>query len=287
MAYYGHHQGGDYPRQNMYTDQHRPYADPPSPAAPEEEYDSPDQYYHQATAAYPNNNYHGEQYAYEPEYHNNDGYSANDFVSPERDGRGVPGGRQTTYPPASSDPDLLDKEGAFAYEKPTVPVTRGSIAAQVRSCSLDSACDSCARPRLFADGTERKTEQLAAEGQIPKKEGLRMFRKDEHAGALTRGGRVRCCGRVFCCSVMLIILILVAIVAAFFRELPFSPPLLIKSRSHRVDMKHSLGETSRRPVPWDQPADVRERSHAPEPRLPSQRHARCASLLSSPLRLQH
>lgn len=44
-----------------------------------------------------------------------------------------------------------------------------------------------------------------------------MFRKDEHAGALTRGGRVRCFGRVFCCSFMLILLILVGIVAAFFR----------------------------------------------------------------------
>lgn len=43
-----------------------------------------------------------------------------------------------------------------------------------------------------------------------------MFRKDEHAGALTRGGRVRCCGRVFCCSFLLIILILIGIVAAFF-----------------------------------------------------------------------
>jgi len=43
-----------------------------------------------------------------------------------------------------------------------------------------------------------------------------MFRKDEHAGALTRGGRARCCGRVFCCTLILAILILVGIVAAFF-----------------------------------------------------------------------
>lgn len=69
----------------------------------------------------------------------------------------------------------------------TVPVTRGSIAAQ-----------------------------MAAEGQIPKEVGLKMYRKDEHAGALTRGGKARCCGRVLCCTIMLVVLIIVGIVAAFF-----------------------------------------------------------------------
>ncbi|KAG0666579.1 hypothetical protein C6P46_004245 [Rhodotorula mucilaginosa] len=182
---YNHQQdyhSGEYPRQNMYADPSRPYADPPSPAAPDD-YGHPDQYYHNSAPPPP----HGGAYYDNMPYQ--DQYSAGDFISPERDGRGIPGGRQTTYPPASSDPDLLDKEDAFAYEKPALqqPVTRGSIAAQ-----------------------------LAAEGQIPKKEGLRMFRKDEHAGALTRGGRMRCCGRVFCCSIMLIVLILVGIVAAFF-----------------------------------------------------------------------
>ncbi|GAA5989393.1 hypothetical protein JCM10908_001289 [Rhodotorula pacifica] len=182
--------GGDYPRQNMYADPSRPYADPPSPAAPDD-YAQLEQYYHSSA---PQQQQYGGSGYYDDEaihYQDNHGYSAGDYVSPDRDGRGIPGGRQNTYPPAAnSDPDLLDKEGAFAYEKPAigaVPVTRGSIAAQ-----------------------------LAAEGQIKKKEGLRIFRKDEHAGALTRGGRARCCGRVFCCSVMLIVLILVGIVAAFF-----------------------------------------------------------------------
>ncbi|BGP22877.1 hypothetical protein JCM10295v2_001768 [Rhodotorula toruloides] len=140
---------GQYPPQNIYSQQ--PYGQPPSPAA-----------------------------EYPP-------YTSTDYISPERDGGGVPGGRQT-YPPQqqAGDAEWEDKYAAGAYEK-QAPVTRGSIAAQ-----------------------------LAAEGQIPKKEGLRMFRKDEHAGALTRGGRARCCGRVLCCSIMLIILILVGIVAAFF-----------------------------------------------------------------------
>ncbi|GAA5871667.1 hypothetical protein JCM3774_003012 [Rhodotorula dairenensis] len=175
---------GDYPAQNMYADPSRPYADPPSPAAPDD-YGHPDQYYHSAPAPH-----HQAGAGYYDDMPYRDQYSAGDFISPQRDGGGIPGGRQTTYPPGSSDPDLLDKEDAFGYEKPAlaaVPVTRGSIAAQ-----------------------------LAAEGQIPKKEGLRMFRKDEHAGALTRGGRMRCFGRVFCCSFMLILLILVGIVAAFF-----------------------------------------------------------------------
>ncbi|BGP13929.1 hypothetical protein JCM10213_002573 [Rhodosporidiobolus nylandii] len=149
--HYGHQQGA-YPPDNLYAQQ--PYAYPPSPAAED----------------HPQPNYGGE-------------YSSQDYYS-ERDGAGVPGGRQT-YPPEREDVESL-KYGAM-HEKGGVPVTRGSIAAQ-----------------------------MAAEGQIPKKEGLRMWRKDEHAGALTRGGRTRCCGRVFCCSIILIILIVVGIVAAFF-----------------------------------------------------------------------
>lgn len=126
---YNHQQdyySGEYPRQNMYADPSRPYADPPSPAAPED-YGHPDQYYNSAPPPH-----HGGAYYDNMPYQ--DQYSAGDFISPERDGRGIPGGRQTTYPPASSDPDLLDKEDAFAYEKPALqqPVTRGSIAAQVR-----------------------------------------------------------------------------------------------------------------------------------------------------------
>ena len=126
---YNHQQdyySGEYPRQNMYADPSRPYADPPSPAAPDD-YGHPDQYYNSAPPPH-----HGGAYYDNMPYQ--DQYSAGDFISPERDGRGIPGGRQTTYPPASSDPDLLDKEDAFAYEKPALqqPVTRGSIAAQVR-----------------------------------------------------------------------------------------------------------------------------------------------------------
>ncbi|GAA6006391.1 hypothetical protein JCM11491_004938 [Sporobolomyces phaffii] len=122
-------------------------------------------------------------------------YSQSDFVSPRDDQRGpqgIPGGR-TTYPPQLHDYANNDDDYDPELKPPTsatgvgVAVTRGSIAAQ-----------------------------MAAEGQIPKKVGLKMYRKDEHAGALTRGGRARCCGRVVCCTLMLVVLIIVGIVAAFF-----------------------------------------------------------------------
>ncbi|GAA5862251.1 hypothetical protein JCM8547_007783 [Rhodosporidiobolus lusitaniae] len=142
---------GHYPEQNLYSQQ--PYAYPPSP---------------------------GEEHSFQP-------YSSQDYISPQRDGTGVPGGRQNAYPPERDDAESYKFGGVGGFDEKGVPVTRGSIAAQ-----------------------------MAAEGQIPKKEGLRMWRKDEHAGALTRGGRARCCGRVFCCTIILVILILVGIVAAFF-----------------------------------------------------------------------
>jgi hypothetical protein len=63
---------------------------------------------------------------------------------------------------------------------------------------------------------------MAAEGQIPKKEGLRMWRTDEHAGALMRGGRGKCCLRVCGCSIVLILVILVSVIAAFLRKFPLS-----------------------------------------------------------------
>ena len=150
--------------------------------------------------AYPYDNHqsYGQQHV-QPDY---PPYTSSDFVSPHRDGVGLPGGRNNQYPPQLNDystDDLESIKGGYpspgagggigsAVDKNGIPVTRGSIAAQ-----------------------------MAAEGQIPKKEGLRMYRKDEHAGALTRGGRARCCGRVLCCTIMLVILILVGIVAAFFR----------------------------------------------------------------------
>ncbi|KAK4705342.1 hypothetical protein P7C70_g853, partial [Phenoliferia sp. Uapishka_3] len=111
-----------------------------------------------------------------PGYPPTDQFSRDDFVGQDQSGR------RDQYPPVR-DSVSGDYGG---YEKSTNPMTRGSIAAQ-----------------------------MAAEGQIPKKEGLRMWRADEHAGALTRGGKGRACGRICCCSIILVIIILVSIVASF------------------------------------------------------------------------
>lgn len=105
MSYpYAHdpYANGQYPPQNLYS--HQPYADPPSPAN-----------------------------EYPP-------YTSTDYISPERDGGGVPGGRQTYPPQQQGDGEWEDKYGAAAYEK-AVPITRGSIAAQVRA-------DGCFRASL-------------------------------------------------------------------------------------------------------------------------------------------
>ncbi|KAL8292947.1 hypothetical protein RQP46_000641 [Phenoliferia psychrophenolica] len=127
-----------------------------------------------------------------PPYASTEHFRQEDFVGQDQSGR------RDQYPPirgghgASPDgsPDTHSanfNSGDYGgYEKGMNPVSRGSIAAQ-----------------------------MAAEGQIPKKEGLRMWRADEHAGALTRGGRGRACGRICCCSIILVLIILVSIIASF------------------------------------------------------------------------
>ena len=64
----------------------------------------------------------------------------------------------------------------------------------------------------------------AAEGQIPKKEGLRQWRKDEHQGIFTAGGKRRTCMRCCCCTIILALIIIVGVVASFLlwvREILF------------------------------------------------------------------
>lgn len=94
------------------------------------------------------------------------------------------------YPPtnAAYADDAFNEGGKY-------PVTRGSIAAQ-----------------------------MAAEGQIPKNAGLKMFRTDEHKGALMKGGRAKCCLRVCGCSLLLALIIVVSAIAAFLRACLFLFP---------------------------------------------------------------
>ncbi|KAL7007024.1 hypothetical protein EMMF5_003250 [Cystobasidiomycetes sp. EMM_F5] len=57
--------------------------------------------------------------------------------------------------------------------------------------------------------------QAAAEGKIPKKEGLKMWRSDEHHGTFTRGGRAKTCLRCTCCTVICAFILIVGVCAAF------------------------------------------------------------------------
>lgn len=58
---------------------------------------------------------------------------------------------------------------------------------------------------------------MAAEGVFPKKEGLRVFRAEEHKGAFTRGGGARACGRCCCCTLILAILTVICVISSFLR----------------------------------------------------------------------
>lgn len=130
---YGYGQGnygGAYPPDNLYAPSSQPYAYPPSPAAD----DHP-------------------QPHFPP-------YSSQDYISPERDGAGVPGGRSATYPPEREDAESLKygamggaDGGGYGYvEKAGVPVTRGSIAAQVRLSLLPPpSFQGCTEPSLVAN----------------------------------------------------------------------------------------------------------------------------------------
>ena len=146
------------------------------------EFDSHHYANHQQDAAY-------------PPYASTEQFTTQDFVGQDSSGR------RDQYPPIrGGDGSSQGDSAAYGsgdyggYEKGTNPISRGSIAAQV------------SRPRRqgrSARGTARVSQadsvphsQMAAEGQIPKKEGLRMWRADEHAGALTRGGKGRACGRI-------------------------------------------------------------------------------------------
>jgi len=130
-----------YPQQPQgYPDQYHPDQYPPATSYAHDPYAQTHSYGdHHQPESYP--------------YQGQGDYSHSDFVSPERDGNGIPGGRQQTYPPQASDLSLADKYGAGGYEheaastweKP-VPVTRGSIAAQVRPPGLPAPL--AALPRL-------------------------------------------------------------------------------------------------------------------------------------------
>lgn len=87
---------------------------------------------------------------------------------------------KTDYPPPHTAQNLVAPKNSFNQN------SRGSVAAQ-----------------------------MAAEGAIPEKAGLRMWRSDEHSGAFLRGGKGKCCGRCCCCTMIVVALLLIGIVAGF------------------------------------------------------------------------
>ncbi|KAG0152085.1 hypothetical protein CROQUDRAFT_56044 [Cronartium quercuum f. sp. fusiforme G11] len=211
MAYRLQHDHSPYPpaspqRQNgTYYPGHDPYDEPTQlpygqaqhPAA----YGQPDQDLYSPSAAYAP--HHAQDYAtshtpYRPGHDAHYPPDADPYYShpqaqepsyyPEYEGGGGPG--QMPY-------GLDEKHGIGEYPPPVLggetprnsgygSPTRGSVAAQ-----------------------------MAAEGAIPEKAGLRMWRSDEHSGAFMRGGKGKCCGRCCCCTLIVVALLLVGIVAGF------------------------------------------------------------------------
>ncbi|KAH9813036.1 hypothetical protein DFH28DRAFT_374464 [Melampsora americana] len=94
---------------------------------------------------------------------------------------GYPLDEKTDYPPPHTAQHLVTPKASFNNQN-----SRGSVAAQ-----------------------------MAAEGAIPEKAGLRMWRSDEHSGAFLRGGKGKCCGRCCCCTMIVVALLLIGIIAGF------------------------------------------------------------------------
>ena len=65
--------------------------------------------------------------------------------------------------------------------------------------------------------------QAAAEGKIPKKEGLKMWRADEHHGVFGQGGRAKACLRCTICTLIFGIIVFAGIVAAFLLWVGVAP----------------------------------------------------------------
>ncbi|KAH9454142.1 hypothetical protein Pst134EA_013229 [Puccinia striiformis f. sp. tritici] len=162
---------------NQHYPQQQPQAQPYYAQEDYNQYPPPsDSYHHHSDNTYPpDHNYHPDQAAYHPEY--DPAYNTLDEKYPPNE----------LYPPSTANipadhPSMNQFNSTSTFASPT----RGSVAAQ-----------------------------MAAEGAIPEKAGLRMWRSDEHSGAFTRGGKSQSCRRCCCCTLIVIILLIVGIVAGF------------------------------------------------------------------------
>ncbi|KAA1102565.1 hypothetical protein PGTUg99_017051 [Puccinia graminis f. sp. tritici] len=163
--------------QHHHQDYHSQYPPPPD-IYNQQPYTA--QHDHQLNTYPPDHHYHPDQ-AYHPDY--DPAYALDEKYPPATE----------LYPPPTSahpainlnhhDPPSMNQfNSSSTFANPT----RGSVAAQ-----------------------------MAAEGAIPEKAGLRMWRSDEHSGAFTRGGKSQSCRRCCCCTTIVIVLLIVGIVAGF------------------------------------------------------------------------
>lgn len=100
------------------------------------------------------------------------------------------------------------KEGSNEYN----PYRDSTASFAVPSLPQDGS-DGLARPRApFATGADPANRVSFAP---PKSTGdLRLWRHDEKGNLWTKGGRGRCVGRFFCCTVMIVLLLIFSIVLA-------------------------------------------------------------------------
>lgn len=172
---------------------------------------------------------------------------------------------------AKGDYDPKRKEAVFANAGANSGArqSRGDIAAQVRAHTTPWA----SRP------AQNYPDQMAAEGAIPEKAGLRMWRSDEHAGAFTRGGKGRTCGRCCCCAVIMAILLIICIVSAFLRRSPLPQSRAIQQPTR----PRSVGATAEYHLQRDRSANRWERSQPDRERLHHRLSAERACRRSGPV----
>jgi hypothetical protein len=83
---------------------------------------------------------------------------------------------------------------------------------------------------------------MAGQGEIPKPEAERIFRRGEHEKEFTKRGKGRAAGRCCACTIVTVLLVIIGVVAGFLRQ----PPL--RSEWGGAYEANSMGPTAERRV---------------------------------------
>lgn len=183
------------------------------------------------------------QYSYPPHSEQYTGAGAGGYLEPEHNNSS--NNRQQQYGYDSSDEKEMQRQHSYAdsdaatrvvsfYDEKGGIGSPASSSAAVNSANIN-AVDYIppAVPRRGKDGQPftpghvtrgSVALQAAIEGQIPKKEGLKMWRADEHTGVFTAGGKGRAAMRCCCCTLIFAVILIVGIVAAFLLWVSVAPP---------------------------------------------------------------